>query len=41
MAKRTYTVRGRLIDRNTGQKISRLRIEAWDKDLIFDDFLDA
>jgi hypothetical protein len=34
-----YIVYGRVVDRKTHQGIPGLRVEAWDKDLILDDFL--
>lgn len=41
MAKRnkSYRISGHVIDRTTRQGVSGLRIEAWDKDLIFDDLV--
>lgn len=37
--KEEYIVYGRVVDRKTRQGIPGLRVEAWDKDLILDDFL--
>lgn len=34
-----YTIRGRVIDVATGNGISGVRVEAWDKDFFFDDHL--
>jgi hypothetical protein len=39
MSYRTYRVTGLVIDRDTRQRLSEVRVEAWDKDLIFDDRL--
>lgn len=37
--KKIFTINGRIINHATQQGIPGLRIEAWDKDLIFDDFV--
>ena len=34
-----YQITGRIIDRKIGFGIPNMRIEAWDKDLLFDDFV--
>src|SRR5262245_56065813 len=34
-----YEIRGRVIDSFTGDGISGVRVEAWDKDLFLDDYL--
>src|ERR1044072_4950186 len=34
-----FRISGRVLNRNTGQGIAGLRIEAWDKDLIFNDLV--
>ncbi|NJB86909.1 hypothetical protein GGR26_002686 [Lewinella marina] len=34
-----FTLAGYIINRNTGQGVADLRVEAWDKDFIFHDFL--
>ena len=39
MAKKKYRIRGKVIDRKSQAGQSGLRIEAWDKDLIFDDLV--
>lgn len=39
MAQQTYQINGRIIDRNTKKGIPDLQIEAWDKDLIFNDLV--
>ncbi|HHJ20366.1 MAG TPA: hypothetical protein ENJ84_11185 [Gammaproteobacteria bacterium] len=39
MNQNQFTITGRVIDRQTGQGIPELRIEAWDSDLFFDDFV--
>ena len=39
MAINKFTIKGRVIDPETGQGIPGLQMEAWDKDLIFDDLL--
>ncbi len=36
---KTYTISGKVINRQTTKGITDLRVEAWDKDLIFDDFV--
>ena len=38
MAEKEFSITGRVINQ-TGRGIKGLRIEAWDADLIFDDFL--
>lgn len=39
MAETTFRIIGRVIDRKTGRGLGGLRVEAWDMDLIFDDFV--
>lgn len=39
MADKKYTIRGRIVDSKTKKGITALRVEAWDKDLIFDDLV--
>lgn len=39
MPTRTYTIQGTLIHAHTKQPLPDLRIEAWDKDLLFDDLV--
>ncbi|TET67941.1 MAG: hypothetical protein E3J56_12115 [Candidatus Aminicenantes bacterium] len=39
MKKKKYTIRGFVIDTGTDRGITGLRVEAWDKDLLFDDYL--
>jgi len=39
MNQNQFTITGRVIDRQTRQGIPKLRIEAWDSDLFFDDFV--
>lgn len=39
MTQQTFQINGRIIDRNTNKGVSKLQIEAWDKDLIFDDLV--
>jgi len=39
MATRTYTIIGTLKNEQTGRGIAGYRVEAWDKDLLFDDAL--
>lgn len=39
MQPNNYSITGNIIDRQTEQGISGLRIEAWDKDLFFDDLI--
>ena len=34
-----YEIRGRVIDEFTGDGIGGVRVEAWDKDFLFDDYL--
>jgi hypothetical protein len=38
-AKNLFRISGRVIDRKSQQGVSDLRIEAWDKDLIFNDLV--
>lgn len=38
-SKRKYQISGSVIDRKTGRAIEKLKIEAWDKDLICDDLV--
>lgn len=38
---RTFRISGHVIDRETRQGLSGLRVEAWDKDLIFNDLVGA
>jgi hypothetical protein len=35
----THQISGRVIDDKSGRGIARLRVEAWDKDLVFDDLV--
>jgi len=37
--KKTFRISGRVVDRKTRQGAGGLRVEAWDKDLIFDDLV--
>ncbi|MDP2621002.1 MAG: neuraminidase-like domain-containing protein [Hyphomicrobiales bacterium] len=39
MAKKTFRINGRVINKQTRQGIDALRVEAWDKDLIFEDLV--
>jgi hypothetical protein len=39
MLPKTFSISGRVINRQTRRGIANLRIEAWDKDLIFDDLI--
>ena len=39
MPKKTYTIKGRIVNKQTKQGISALRVEAWDKDLVIHDFV--
>ena len=39
MTQQTFQINGRIIDRTTKKGIPDLQIEAWDKDLIFDDLV--
>jgi len=39
MKPNNFTITGHIIDRQTDRSISGLRIEAWDKDLFFDDLV--
>jgi hypothetical protein len=39
MAKKKYQAVGRVVDRNSRQGVPDARVEAWDKDLLFDDLL--
>ena len=39
MRNQTFHITGRIIDRETGRGVPALRVEAWDKDLIHDDFV--
>ena len=36
---KTFKINGQLVDQNTKKSIPNLKIEAWDKDLIYDDLL--
>jgi len=37
--KNTLIITGKIISQDSGKGIKGLRIEAWDKDLVFDDFV--
>ena len=39
MAETTFRIQGRVIERQSRQGIGKLRVEAWDKDLIFNDLV--
>jgi hypothetical protein len=39
MAKKNFHIKGRIIERKSGQGVKALRVEAWDKDLLIDDLL--
>jgi len=39
MAKKTFRITGRVIDQKSGQGVEGLKVEAWDKDLLFDDLV--
>ena len=39
MAKNTFNISGRVIDSASGSGIAGLKVEAWDKDLLFDDLV--
>ena len=39
MANHEFSVKGTLLSRKDQQPLPNLRIEAWDKDLLFDDFV--
>jgi hypothetical protein len=41
MSQKIFRISGRVINRESRQGISNLRVEAWDKDLIFNDFIDT
>ncbi len=37
--KKTFRISGQVVDRKTGQGVTGLRVEAWDKDMITDDLV--
>lgn len=39
MTNQTFHITGKVINQETQQGVAYLRIEAWDKDLIFDDLV--
>ena len=39
MPQSTYRISGRVIDRETRRGVAGARVEAWDKDLVFDDLV--
>lgn len=39
MSNKTFEINGHITDSSKQQKLTELRVEAWDKDLIFNDFL--
>ena len=39
MVKKTFRISGRVIDHKSGDGVERLNVEAWDKDLLFDDLV--
>lgn len=38
-SKTIYSVLGRIVERRIGNGVARLRVEAWDKDLVCDDLV--
>ena len=39
MSNKNYRIFGRVVERQHGQGVPDMRVEAWDKDLIVDDLL--
>ena len=41
MATKKYRIRARIVDEASQRGVTGVTVEAWDKDLIFDDLLDS